>query len=182
MYLKGKLLIAMPGLGDPRFEHSVVLVCDHGADGAMGLVINKPLADLRSGDLLDQLDIDGADSNERIYFGGPVETGRGFVLHSTDYQSRLQTLDISSSFALTATIDVLEDIAQGTGPADAIIALGYSGWGPGQLEDEMAQNAWLTADAEAALVFAAPDSEKWSRALAGIGVDPRLLSSDAGHA
>lgn len=182
MNLKGKVLIAMPGLGDPRFEHSVVLICDHGDDGAMGLVINKPLADLKSGDLLDQLDIDGADSNERIYFGGPVETGRGFVLHSPDYKSRLQTLEICDRFSLTATIDVLEDIARGQGPADAIIALGYAGWGPGQLEAEMSQNAWLTAEAEADLIFNAPDAQKWSLTLAGIGVDPRLLSAEAGHA
>ncbi len=182
MNLTGNLLIAMPGMGDPRFEHSVVLMCDHSGDGAMGLIINKPLADLRSGDLLDQLDISSAQSDERVYFGGPVETGRGFVLHGIDYRSRLQSLLIDDTFAMTATMDILEDVAEGKGPADTIIALGYSGWGPGQLESEIAQNAWLTAAADPALVFATPDADKWSRALVGIGVDPRLLSSEAGRA
>lgn len=180
--LTGNLLIAMPGMGDPRFDNSVVLMCDHSDDGAMGLIINKPIADLRSGDLLDQLDIDSAQSDERVYFGGPVETGRGFVLHGMDYLSRLQSLEIGDKFAMTATIDILEDIAEGKGPADTIIALGYSGWGPGQLEAEIAQNAWLTAAADESLIFATPDGEKWSRALIDIGVDPRLLSSEAGHA
>ncbi len=183
-YLTGKLLIAMPSMGDPRFEHSVVLMCSHNDEGAMGLIVNKPALDVRLSDLLVQLDIRFKDriGDIRVHFGGPVESARGFVLHSSDYRSNLQTLEISESFAMTATLDVLEDIAGGTGPERVLMALGYAGWGPGQLEAEIAQNGWLTAEADADLVFADDDSDKWAEALKSLGVDPLGLSSSTGRA
>ncbi len=183
-YLTGKLLIAMPGMGDPRFEHSVVLMCNHGDDGAMGLIVNKPVLDVRLSDLLAQLEIRPGRriGDMPVHFGGPVETARGFVLHSGDYKSDLQTLEISEVFAMTATLDVLEDIAAGTGPERVLMALGYAGWGAGQLEAEIAQNGWLTADGNPELVFASDDAGKWSAALKSLGVDPLGLSSSAGHA
>ncbi|MBQ0749144.1 MAG: YqgE/AlgH family protein, partial [Roseovarius sp.] len=132
MDLTGKLLIAMPGMGDPRFAHSVVLLCAHSPDGAMGLIINKPTSDLRLRDLLEQLSIapTGQTRNLPVHFGGPVEHGRGFVLHDRGYQSTLTSLDVNADFAMTATLDILEDLARGTGPERALLALGYAGWGP----------------------------------------------------
>lgn len=184
MDLTGKLLIAMPGMGDPRFDHSVVFVCSHGPDGAMGLIVNKP-AEIRVSVLFAQLDI-GADlpmdSDFPVRFGGPVETARGFVLHSGDYEAHLHSMQISEQFAMTATVDILEDIANGDGPSQALLMLGYSGWGPGQLEDEITRNGWLTADADADLVFSTADTDKWSAALNSIGVDPLTLSASAGRA
>jgi putative transcriptional regulator len=184
MDLTGKLLIAMPGMGDPRFEHAVVFICSHGADGAMGLIVNKPMNDVRLSDLLQQLEIQpqfGA-GNARVRFGGPVEGGRGFILHSTDYTSSLQSLQVSDQFSMTATLDILEDIAMGTGPKHALMMLGYAGWGPDQLEAEIAMNGWLTADADPDLVFAAADADKWAAALKSLGVDPLSLSASAGRA
>jgi putative transcriptional regulator len=184
--LTGKLLIAMPGMGDPRFEKSVILMCAHSDEGAMGLIVNKPMPDLGFADLLKQLGIgdDAPPASEiRVHFGGPVEHGRGFVLHSDDYDSSTSTtLKVSGGFGMTATLDILENIARGTGPARAFLALGYAGWGPGQLEGEIAQNGWLTAEASPELVFAADNSGKWGQALKTLGVDPLTLSSDAGHA
>ncbi len=184
MDLTGKLLIAMPGMGDMRFEHSVVFLCDHGFKGAMGLIVNKPVLDVRLSDLLEQLDIERGPGSEdmTIHFGGPVEGARGFVLHSSDYQSSLQSLDVGGGFSMTATLDVLEDLANGRGPEWALMALGYAGWGPGQLEAEIGLNGWLTAEADPDLVFAVPDDEKWVAALATLGVDPLTLSASAGHA
>ncbi len=184
MNLTGKLLIAMPGMGDPRFEHSVIFVCSHGAEGAMGLIVNKPALDVSLGDLLKQLAIPAGDKcgKHPIHFGGPVEGSRGFVLHSCDYHSSIRTLEVSEAFGMTATLDVLEDIAGGEGPSKALILLGYAGWGPGQLEDEISRNGWLTADADTSLVFEARDTQKWEAALKTLGVDPLGLSSSAGHA
>lgn len=184
MDLTGKLLIAMPGMGDPRFSHAVVLLCSHTDDGAMGLIVNKPAEDVRLSDLLEQLDIEGElpASDMAVHFGGPVESGRGFVLHSPDYVSKLQSLDVSDDFAMTATLDILEDIASGGGPREAMMMLGYAGWGPGQLESEIGQNGWLTAEAETGLVFGLRDEEKWTAALRSIGVDPLTLSASAGRA
>lgn len=184
MDLTGKLLIAMPGMGDPRFDHSVVFICSHGDDGAMGLIVNKPAEDVRLSDLLEQLDIDQAapGRNMPVHFGGPVEGARGFVLHTTDYASSLQTLKIQQKFGMTATLDILEDIAQGTGPEQALMMLGYSGWGPGQLEAEIAHNGWLTTDADLDLVFKVADEVKWGSALKQLGVDPLGLSASAGRA
>lgn len=187
MDLTGKLLIAMPGMGDPRFDRSVVLICAHDGDGAMGLVVNRPAAELRFLDLVEQIGlttpeggIGGADMP--VHAGGPVEPGRGFVLHSRDYDTNSSTLTVSNSFGMTATRDVLEDIAQGKGPVKALLALGYSGWSSGQLEDEIAENGWLTADANADLVFNTPDPGKWESALGTLGIDPLTLSGAAGRA
>lgn len=184
MDLTAKLLIAMPGMGDPRFDRSVVFMCAHSEDGAMGLIVNKPTPDLAFGDLLEQLGIASGPETIRIpiHVGGPVEHGRGFVLHSADYRRKGSTLGINDSFGMTATLEILEDIAKGRGPREALLALGYAGWGPGQLENEIQLNGWLTAEARESLVFATPNAEKWAAALGEIGVDARLLSSSAGRA
>lgn len=185
MNLTGKLLIAMPGMGDVRFEHSVVYMCSHGEDGAMGLMVNKPAADLVLSDLLKQLDIltEVDDAGQMpIHFGGPVETSRGFVLHSTDYDANLHSLKVSDQFSMTATLDILEDIAAGRGPGQSLLMLGYAGWGPGQLESEIAANGWLTSDADAQLVFDFNDTRKWEQALQKLGVNPLALSASAGRA
>lgn len=182
--LSGQLLIAMPGMGDPRFEKSVVFLCAHSAEGAMGLIVNKPTPDLALDDLLDQLDIDKGEGSKglTVFFGGPVETGRGFVLHSRDYHGSPSTLQVDEAFSMTATRDILEDIARGLGPAQSLAALGYAGWAPGQLEGELQQNAWLTVDADEAIVFSADIGGKWSAALAKLGIDPLLLSAEGGRA
>ncbi|MCV6595531.1 MAG: YqgE/AlgH family protein [Mangrovicoccus sp.] len=182
--LSGKLLVAMPGMGDPRFERSVVFLCAHSEDGAMGLIVNKPAKDVKFSDLLEQLSIDQTPESEdpRIHFGGPVEHARGFVLHSGDYDGSKSTLRIDDRFGMTATLDVLEDIARGAGPEASLLALGYSGWGPGQLEDEIAANGWLIGDSSADLVFSADNGGKWGAALGSMGIDPLLLSATAGRA
>lgn len=184
MNLTGQLLIAMPGMGDPRFGHSVILICAHSAEGAMGLILNKPTKDVSLRDLLDQLSIDASDltPDMQVYFGGPVETGRGFVLHGTAYKSALSTLNVDGLFGLTATVDVLEDLARGEGPERVIVALGYAGWGKGQLEAEIGNNGWLTCPAEVDLVFGTQDNVKWEAALNSLGVDALVLSAEAGHA
>ena len=184
MNLTGALLVAMPGMGDPRFDRSVILICAHSHEGAMGLIVNKPAPEMALGDLLDQLDITCATRlrQQQVHFGGPVETQRGFVLHGADYRSRLQTLDVTEAFAMTATLDVLEDMAIGQGPEPALAMLGYAGWGPGQLESEIAQNAWLICDADADLVFCTGDDAKWAAALSRLGVSALTLSADAGRA
>ena len=184
MDLTGKLLIAMPGMGDPRFEHSVVYLCSHGDDGAMGLIVNKP-ADLRISALLTQLEIPcqlPVVGDSPVRFGGPVETARGFVLHSSDYEANLHSLSVEPGFSMTATLDILEDMASGNGPEKGLLMLGYSGWGPGQLEAEIGQNGWLTADADPRLVYDMPDADKWEAALRSLGVDPITLSASAGRA
>ena len=184
MDLSGKLLIAMPGMGDPRFDHSVIYICAHSEDGAMGLIINQPAADLAFGDLLEQLEIDASDETlpTRIYVGGPVEHGRGFVLHSGDYTLPDSTLKVDSDFGMTATLEILEDMAMRRGPRQSLLALGYSGWAPGQLESEIAQNGWLTCDATPELVFSNECGSKWEKALAMLGIDPLTLSAAAGRA
>lgn len=180
----GKLLIAMPGMSDPRFEKSVVFICAHSEDGAMGLIINKPAEDVRFSDLLDQLAITPSQANRDIpvHFGGPVEHGRGFVLHTSDYASNSSTLEVGEAFGMTATLDILEDIARGTGPAASVMALGYAGWGPRQLESEISRNGWLTCDATSELVFATDADSKWQAALKTLGVDALTLSASAGRA
>jgi putative transcriptional regulator len=182
--LTAKLLIAMPGMGDIRFDRSVIFLCAHSGDGAMGLIVNKPAPDLAFADLLEQLGIAAGPQPIRlpVHVGGPVEHGRGFVLHSADYRRQGSTLGIDGRFGMTATLEILEDIARGAGPREALFALGYAGWGPGQLESEIQRNGWLTCDASEGLVFATPDDAKWSAALHEIGVDARLLSSSAGRA
>lgn len=182
--LSGKLLIAMPGMGDTRFDKSVIFLCAHSEDGAMGLIVNKPAPDLSFDTLLEQLEIGRSPHTRdiRVHFGGPVEHGRGFVLHSSDYGANSSTLEVDESFGMTATLDILEDIARGEGPQEALLALGYAGWGPGQLEEEIQQNGWLVADADASVVFARDDATKWVAALKGLGIDPMLLSGAAGRA
>lgn len=182
--LTGKCLIAMPGMGDPRFAHALVYLCAHSAEGTMGLIVNKPTTDLRMRDLLEHLSITPGPAirNLPVHFGGPVEHGRGFVLHDDGYRSDLATLNVRRGFGMTATLDILEDLAEGRGPERAILALGYAGWGPGQLEQELAQNGWLTCEADSDLVFSTPDAGKWEAALARLGVSPLMLSQEAGRA
>ncbi len=184
MDLTGKLLIAMPGMADVRFGHSVVFLCSHGVEGAMGLIVNKPAQDVRLSHLLEQLDIRAEPPGREmtVHFGGPVENARGFVLHSPDYASSLQSMTVGDRFSMTATLDILEDIAVGNGPEQALMMLGYAGWGPGQLESEIARNGWLTVDADSDLVFDMKDADKWSAALRLLGVDPLSLSGSAGRA
>ena len=183
IYLPGQLLIAMPSMTDPRFEKSVIYMCAHNADGAMGLVINRAIDSLTFPELLQQLEIDPAAGNDsvRVLFGGPVEQARGFVLHSPDYLQDA-SLVVDENVALTATIDILRAIAEGKGPANCLLALGYAGWGAGQLDSEIKSNGWLSVDADVDLVFGCDLDEKWDRAMAKIGIDPRMLSDDAGHA
>jgi putative transcriptional regulator len=190
-YLDGQFLIAMPGMEDSRFARTVVFICAHSADGAMGITINQPAPDVSFRDLLVQLDIipDGPEirlpppaQRIRVQRGGPVETGRGFVLHSADYYAESSTLPISESVSLTATLEILKAIAKGDGPENAMLALGYAGWAPGQLETEIQANGWLSCPALPDVIFD-PDLEgKYERALGLIGVDPVRLSADAGHA
>lgn len=182
--LTGNLLIAMPGMGDPRFAQSVVFLCAHSGDGAMGLIVNKRVPEIVLDDVLAQLEIDGGSGSRgrAVHFGGPVEGARGFVLHSGDAGDYPATLKVDTRFAMTATRDILEDIARGAGPRETLTALGYAGWGPGQLESELRQNAWLTVEADAAIVFNPDDSTKWTDALKALGIDPHLLSADGGSA
>jgi putative transcriptional regulator len=182
--LTGQLLIAMPGMGDPRFEHAVIFMCAHSEEGAMGLIINKPAEEVTLCDVMDHLDIalEPDVAQRAVHFGGPVEMARGFVLHSAEYTSKLQTLEIGQVFGMSATVDILEDIARGEGPRDALVMLGYSGWGPGQLENEIKSNGWLTGPATPRLVFGTQDTDKWMRAVEELGIDPLGLSATAGHA
>ncbi|MEP2028557.1 MAG: YqgE/AlgH family protein [Paracoccaceae bacterium] len=186
MELTGKLLIAMPGMAGSGFDHSVIYICAHSDDGAMGLIINKPAEDVRMVDLVEQLEIstesETALHDTPVCIGGPVEQGRGFVLHSPEYNSRIHTLEVDGLFSMTATLDVLEDIASGEGPARSLLMLGYSGWAAGQLEDEISRNGWLIGPASPELVFGAPIEDKWGLALRSIGVDPIGLSATAGRA
>lgn len=182
-YLVGQLLVAMPGMPDPRFAKSVIYICAHNDDGAMGLVINQPLIDLTFPDLLDQLNLKQTDPGAQIsiQFGGPVEQGRGFVLHSPDYLHE-STLVVDGEVALTGTVDILQAIADGSGPKARILALGYAGWGPGQLDHEILENGWLTVEADPGLVFETGLEQKWEGALTKLGIDLSLLSEEAGHA
>jgi putative transcriptional regulator len=182
--LTGKLLIAMPDMADPRFVRSVILMCTHSDEGGMGLIINRPQPELGFAALLEQLEIPQTRGvpTPSVHYGGPVEQQRGFVLHSADYACAEGTLNVTPQFRMTATLQVLEDIARGAGPSSALLALGYAGWGPGQLEYEIGQNGWLTCMPTEKLVFGTPDDKKWSEALRLMGIDPLLLSATAGHA
>lgn len=190
-YLEGQLLIAMPVMSDPRFARSVIYMCAHSEDGAMGLVINQRASHISFPDLLERLGIVPSETEDElpedvqsmsIHVGGPVETGRGFVLHSSDYFANESTLPIENGVCLTATIDILKAIASGHGPNHSILALGYAGWSPGQLESEIQANGWLNCPADLDLIFD-PDLEaKYTRALAKIGIDPSHLVNDSGHA
>lgn len=182
--LAGRLLIAMPNIGDARFDRTVIYLFAHTTDGAMGLIINKLTDEVSFTDLLSQLELDVSANVEGtpVRFGGPVEVERGFVLHSPDYHRQDATLQVDDDVSMTATVDVLRAIAAGRGPMRSLFALGYAGWGPGQLEQEIRQNGWLHCEADPEIVFDRSDETKWARALAQIGVDPSLLSSAAGSA
>ena len=179
----GQVLLAMPAMSDPRFERSVIYVCAHNAEGAMGIVINKTLDSIDFHELLDELDIptDEKSQDIAVHFGGPVENQRGFVLHSSDYQHS-ETLFVDEKVGLTATVKVLRDLASGDGPAQSILALGYAGWGPGQLKSEFQENAWLSVPASDALLFEIANDDKWERAFNSIGVDLSVLSGSSGRA
>lgn len=190
-YLDGQCLVAMPTMGDERFARSLVYICAHSDDGAMGIILNKPARDVKFADLLVQLNVIPSEDvislpsqadHMRVLRGGPVETGRGFVLHSPDFFVDQSTLPIDDGICLTATLDVLRAIAQGTGPENAVLALGYAGWSAGQLESEIQANGWLHCPADPALVFDDSIDTKYARALHKIGVDPGFLSTQAGHA
>lgn len=181
--LAGQLLIAMPQMQDHRFVRSVILLCAHNEEGAMGLVVNKLIESPTLPELLKQLGIPttGMSGRMHVHFGGPVETGKGFVLHSADYIED-GTLVVGNNLALTTTLDILRAIGSGGGPRRSLLALGYAGWGPGQLDQEMQANGWLHAAADEGIVFDDDLSDKWQRALGKLGIDPLALSGDAGHA
>jgi putative transcriptional regulator len=182
-YLTGQLLIAMPGMQDPRFAGSVICLCAHSADGAMGLVLNKPVDGISFDELLRQLELEPRPPERRLRMvqGGPVENGRGFVLHTTDWSSDA-SLQVNGELALTASLDILKAVATGGGPRQGVLALGYAGWGPGQLESEIQSNAWLSVNADEGLLFSEEAGRMWRQAMAKLKVDPLLLSTAAGHA
>jgi putative transcriptional regulator len=190
-YLDGQMLIAMPSMGDERFARSVIYVCAHSTEGAMGIVVNQPAANVSFSDLLVQLDVIPSSeliqlrsraSAVQVLKGGPVDTQRGFVLHSSDFFIENSTLPIDDGICLTATLDILKAIARGSGPRSAILALGYAGWAPGQLENEIQHNGWLHCAADPELIFGPDTSSKYANALRKIGIDLGMLSSEAGHA
>lgn len=182
-FLTGQLLIAMPSMADDRFTQSVIYLCAHTAEGAMGLVLNRPVARPTFEELLRQLKVDPVPPVRqiRMFAGGPVENGRGFVLHTADWTGD-GSLRVDEAVALTASLDVLKVIAEGSGPRECLLALGYAGWGPGQLDREIQDNAWLSVPADEALVFGGGHATQWRRALAKLNVDPLLLSPTAGRA
>jgi putative transcriptional regulator len=182
-YLAGQILIAMPQMSDERFTRSVVYLCAHNADGAMGIVVNRLFGGITFPQLLEQMDIPPTPECDqiRIHFGGPVESGRGFVLHSDDYVQE-NTMVVAEGIALTATVDVLRAMAEGSGPAQSLLALGYAGWGSGQLDSEIRENAWLNVPADPDLLFGHDLEHKYEQAIHKLGIDMGLLSSDAGHA
>ncbi len=181
--LEGQLLLAMPTIGDPRFERSVIFICSHSPEGAMGLIVNRPFEGLTFRELLEQLEIEVSEPvvDIPIQVGGPVETGRGFVLHSTDFIQDT-SLVVTERIALTATVDILKAIAEGGGPRHRLLLLGYAGWAPGQLEAEIQANGWLTAPADESLIFETPLPDIWPRAMRMLGVDISMLSGSMGHA
>ena len=190
-YLDGQMLIAMPSMGDDRFSRSVIYMCAHSSEGAMGIIVNHPARNISFSDLLVQLEvIPATDLIElpqradavKVLKGGPVETGRGFVLHSADFYIENSTLPIDDGICLTATLDILKAIANGKGPVSAVLALGYAGWAPGQLESEFHQNGWLHCPADPELIFGRDNDAKYEKALKKIGIDVGMLSSEAGHA
>jgi putative transcriptional regulator len=190
-YLDGQMLIAMPSMRDERFSRSVIYICAHSSEGAMGIIVNQLASNVNFPDLLVQLEvIPAADliqlpqraGSVRVLKGGPVETGRGFVLHSADFFIENSTLPIDDGICLTATLDILKAIARGSGPASAVLALGYAGWAPGQLENEITENGWLHCAADTDLIFGGDNDGKYEKALKKLGIDLGMLSSEAGHA
>ena len=190
-FFTGQFLLAMPGIGDPRFDRTVIYMCAHSEEGAMGLVINRPAEDISFTGMVEKLGVLGSEEQIRmpaglrskpVHIGGPVEPARGFVLHSSDYYLPEGTLPVTSGIALTATLDVLRAMVSGSGPRHALLALGYAGWGPGQIEMEMRQNGWLLCEADERVIFETDPDERYQEALKLIGVDLASLSPDAGHA
>lgn len=190
-YLDGQLLVAMPTMTDPRFERSVIYVCAHSPEGAMGIIVNQAKPNITFVELLRQLDIIETDQeirlppsieSMRVHVGGPVETSRGFVLHSCDWSVENSTLSIDGNICLTATLDILRAIADGDGPHQSLLALGYAGWGPSQLEHEIHANGWLNCPASPDIVFGRDNEVKYDRALEMIGINPGHLTPNAGHA
>lgn len=181
--LKGQLLIAMPGMSDPRFDRTVIYLCAHSSDGAMGLIVNRLVDHINFPSLLETLSIESRAENRqvRVHFGGPVETSRGFVLHTADYALDA-TVQVNERMGLTASVDVLQAIAKGSGPRRSLLALGYAGWGPGQLDHEIQQNVWLHAPPDDDIIFGGDLGQKWQRAVGKLGIDLSLLSGTAGHA
>jgi putative transcriptional regulator len=190
-YLDGQMLIAMPSMRDERFSRSLIYVCAHSSEGAMGIIVNQLAVNVTFPDLLVQLDVIPATDliqlpqragAVKVLKGGPVETGRGFVLHSADFFIENSTLPIDEGICLTATLDILKAIARGDGPLSAVLALGYAGWAPGQLENEIQENGWLHCSADSELIFGSDNEAKYGKALRKLGVDLGMLSSEAGHA
>jgi putative transcriptional regulator len=190
-YLDGQMLIAMPTMRDERFARSLIYICAHSSEGAMGIVVNQPAINIKFPDLLVQLDVIPAAEliqlprkagTVKVLKGGPVETGRGFVLHSADFFIENSTLPIDNGICLTATLDILKAIAHGNGPQSAVLALGYAGWAPGQLENEITENGWLNCEADAELIFGTDADSKYEAAMRKLGIDLGKLSSEAGHA
>jgi putative transcriptional regulator len=190
-YLDGQMLIAMPAMSDERFSRSLIYICAHSSEGAMGIVVNHPAPNINFSDLLvklnvipsaDVIQLPGRAGVVKVMRGGPVETERGFVLHSADFFIDNSTLPIDDGICLTATIDILKAIARGDGPVSAILALGYAGWAPGQLENEIQGNGWLHCTADSELIFGTDPGAKYDKALKKIGIDLGMLSSEAGHA
>lgn len=187
-FLQGKLLLAMPGLVESTFAGSLLYLCAHSAEGAMGIIINKPMRDLNFMELAGRVDLSRTSdlvaenlSQMPVHMGGPVEQQRGFVLHSGEYDGGEGSVRVNRDFALTATIDILQDMALGKGPLNSLLALGYAGWSPGQLENEIKHNGWLHCDATPALVFSSDAPSKYGRAMGQLGIDPAMLSATAGH-
>jgi putative transcriptional regulator len=181
--MTGHLLVASPAMPDPRFEKTVIYICNHSADGAMGLVINRPFEGVSFAELMKQLEVTGPlmPIDQPVLYGGPVESERGFVLHSSDYDSEA-TLDIELGVSLTASFEILRAISIGEGPKDQLLLLGYAGWGAGQLDAELRDNGWLMVPGNIELIFNTPLDDKWERALASLGIDPRMMTGDIGHA
>ena len=183
-FLEGKLLIAMPSMPDPRFEKSVIYMCAHNDEGAMGIIVNKAIEGLELSTLLEKLSISRAvlSGDMPVLYGGPVQTGRGFVLHTADYESPEQSIHVGAEIALTATVDILRAIGEGKGPKKFLMALGYAGWGDGQIEDEIKANGWLHCDADSEILFDTPVVDKWRLALARLGAGISGLTGEAGRA
>jgi len=182
-FLAGNLLIAMPNMRDPRFEHSVILLCAHDKDHAMGVIVNKPLGDVELGELLEQLDIDPREGvgGDPVFFGGPVQTERGVVLHTLDYRSDA-TIEICPGVGITASREILADIGgrarKRPAPKRFLVAIGHAGWAGGQLESEFAVNAWVHSKADPGLIFAGQPADTWSKALKGLGVTGAMFSPE----
>ena len=182
--LKGKLLLAMPGLGDPRFYKTVIFMCDHDAKGSMGLIINQSVLNITLGKLLSELQIENGHTIANdipVLTGGPVETARGFMLHTSDFNHK-DTMQVTPQFSFSGTLDALKEVANGHGPKELIFMLGYAGWGAGQLDQELQENSWMVCDADHEILFNTRAEDKWDRAMGRIGVNPVMLSTASGRA